>query len=829
MRNIVKLFVTLSILARGIPLFSQHTTLEGSIREEGSGDPIMYAHVFLKSLQAGTTSDTTGHFKLIITNQKKTDTLIISYLGYHTEKIFITPGTIQTFDIKLKPQFTQLQEFVVVAGDNPAWAVLNKVIENKKRNNPEARKSYSCEEYSKIRFDLNHFTEKIKQNVMLRPFDFIWNDVDTTADGVTYLPVLLVEKMIDHYYQQSRKETRDVVRGVNTTGLKGPKIMNFVEDLYLTPNLYDNFVVILDKSFPSPINDNYRNHYEHYLDSVMIDGINYYQITFQPKYKRELAFEGEMLIDPKTYALKKAEFRFDIMANVNFVRSYWVSQKYDKVDGTNWMPVESQVIGDFTVIENSADLTGFFGRKNSTYKNYIIDSAIPASVFKGPELVVQDDSVMDRTDDYWKNNRHVELTDKEAGIFSMVKKLEQDPAFTLRKNLIVAFTSGYVPVKKIDIGNFYTFYSYNVIEHSRLKFGFRTGKHLDWPVSFSAYGAYGTYDEKWKYGSSADWAFGKEKRMRKHIGASYKYDIEQLGRSFNQLEIDNILTSLVQYGGVTSRNYVTDFTAYIDNNLTTGLLSRVSYFNNSISPTRNTIFEKVIDGVTNPVSSYHASGVGVTLKFSYQNYDMNGKFYTSDSKVIFRKYPDLAMQWRWADKNAFASGMNFNKFNIQLKQNVRLQKLGYLQYYIEAGKTWGTVPYPYLNIPFGNQLVFQDDYAFNLMNFLEYASDQFTTLYVQHHFGGLILDHIPLINKLKWRNFIFARAYWGTLSAANNQQVYLFPENLHVLNNNGYYEAGFGIENIFKIARVDFTWRLTDPTAPGMYRFIVKPSFKLSF
>src|SRR6185503_735266 len=118
--------------------------------------------------------------------------------------------------------------------------------------------------------------------------------------------------------------------------------------------------------------------------------------------------------------------------------------------------------------------------------------------------------------------------------------------------------------------------------------------------------------------------------------------------------------------------YVTDFTAYVDNNLTTGLLSRVSYFNNSISPTRNTIFEKITDGITNPVSSYHASGIGVTLKFSYQNYDMNGKFYTNDSKVIFRKYPDLTMEWRWADKNMFASGMNFNKFNIQLKQNVRL-------------------------------------------------------------------------------------------------------------------------------------------------------------
>ena len=157
-----------------------------------------------------------------------------------------------------------------------------------------------------------------------------------------------------------------------------------------------------------------------------------------------------------------------------------------------------------------------------------------------------------------------------------------------------------------------------------------------------------------------------------------------------------------------------------------------------------------------------------------------------------------------------------------------MQKLGYFQYNLEAGKTFGTVPYPYLNIPFGNQLVLHDDAAFNLMNFLEYASDRYVTLHVQHHFEGLFFNRIPLINKLKWRELIFARAYWGGLSDANNQSIYLFPENLKALNK-GYYEVGFGIENIFKISRIDFTWRLTDTDAPGVYTFIVKPSFRLAF
>jgi hypothetical protein len=665
---------------------------------------------------------------------------------------------------------------------------------------------------------------------MLRPFYLILDCLDKKSDGVTYLPVLLVEKVIDHYYQHSPREYRDVVQGVNTTGLKGPKIMGFVEDLYLTPNIYDNFVVLLDKSFPSPINDNYNNHYNHYLlDSVMIDGSKFYQISFYPKHKHELAFTGEMLIDASAFAIKQVTLRFDIMANVNFVRSYWVSQKYEKVDEQNWMPVESQVIGDFTVVENSSEMTGFFGRKNSTYRKYKVDKPLSKEIFKGIETVVLVDSATERNSSYWEKVRHVELTNEENHVFDMVKRIEKDPAFILRKNLVLAFLSGYVPVGNIDIGNFYTFYSYNVVEHSRVKVGFKSDNDLNFPIKFSAYGAYGTFDKKWKYGGTADWAFG-QKKTRKHIGITYRNDIQQLGRSFNQLEIDNILTSLVQYGGTISRNYVRDFTAYLDNNWTTGLLTRFSYFDNNISPTRNRLFEEINDKAFSFVKSYTARGIGATLKFSYQKNDLDGKFYSSDeSKVVYRKFPDVAFEWQWADKRAFNSSVSFVKYNLSIKQNVRLQKLGYLQYYIEAGRTLGAVPYPFLNIPFGNQLVFQDDYAFNLMNFLEYASDKYALAYVQHHFGGLILDRIPLINRLKWRNFIFARAYWGSLSNQNSQTTYLFPMQLRPINTNGYYEVGFGIENIFKIARVDFTWRLTDRNAPDVYKFVVKPSFRLSF
>jgi hypothetical protein len=105
---------------------------------------------------------------------------------------------------------------------------------------------------------------------LFRPFDFIWDNVDTTDQGVRFLPVLLIEKAMQHYVRANPRSERTVVEGIQMTGLKGPKIIQFAEDMQFTPNLYENTVVILDKGFISPIHDNYKTHYNYYLiDSTL--------------------------------------------------------------------------------------------------------------------------------------------------------------------------------------------------------------------------------------------------------------------------------------------------------------------------------------------------------------------------------------------------------------------------------------------------------------------------------------------------------------------------------------------------------------------------------
>lgn len=811
---------------------AQTTVVEGVLKDEATESPLKLANLLFQGTDVGTTTNEEGYFILSIKNDLLTsDTLVFSSLGYEAKKVKITRGTTQNLEVFLMPSFFQLYEIDVLPGENAAWEIMRRIIANKDNHNPEKLNSYRSREYSKVRVDLNHFTEDIKKTVFFRPFDYMWENTQVSEDGIKYLPVLLIESAIDHYAQTSPRQKKDIVRGKNETGLVGPNIMSFVEDIVFAPNVYNNYVVILEKNFPSPINDNYKSNYLFYVkDSTTTQEGKNYRIVFKPKHKRELGFEGEMRVDSGSYAITEISLRFDIQANVNFVRSYYINQKYTKVDGEHYMLTESIVLADYTIVESMEDLTGFFGRKHSKYVDFSINTAIADSIFDGPQEVDFTDGYEDKDSIFWQNTRLSDYTEEDEKLIEMVDKLNSDPAFVFRKNLIVSFLDGYIPYGWLEIGDVYTFFSYNEIEKARLKFGFRINQELDLPVEVGLYGAYGTYDNKWKYNITTEWHIGQEKSTEQRIGFDYRYDINQLGRSYNNIDLDNILTSFVTIDGSASKFYVNDFNVNFEKNLTTGVSARINYFNSTTTPVNNGFFiENNGDDFTS-VNSYHISGLDFTLKFSHLFEDISGQFY--DLKDIvdrFRRYPDIAIKYTYSDQDLFATDFNFQKLKVNVRQQFRTRKLGYFTYNAEAGKTFGTAAYLYLDIPFANQQLLLDRMALNLMGFAEYVTDQYLYLQVGQHFDGLLLDRVPFVRNLKWRSFVFGKGYFGSLSDVNNNKTYAIPQETQALNA-PYYEVGFGLENILKFARIDFIWRISDmPIAPRSYYFLIKPSITWAF
>jgi hypothetical protein len=216
----------------------------------------------------------------------------------------------------------------------------------------------------------------------------------------------------------------------------------------------------------------------------------------------------------------------------------------------------------------------------------------------------------------------------------------------------------------------------------------------------------------------------------------------------------------------------------------------------------------------------------VNLRFAYKEKFVTGGF---NRMSIGTDYPIVEAEYTMGRKEILNSDFNYHKLKLSVNDNVKIKPKGSFNYSIEGGKVFNTLPFVLLKVPKGNETYYYNKYAFNNMGEYRFAADEYTQLSLTHYFEGLLLDRIPLVRKLKWRTLVTGRAFWGRLSENNQQfnrhmsitQAYPMP----------YVEVGGGIENIFKLFRVDAVWRLTHLDKPnsGLNRFNIYGSLQLKF
>ena len=334
----------------------------------------------------------------------------------------------------------------------------------------------------------------------------MWENIDTTENGVNYLPMLLTESSEEHFYRKNPRNKKEVVKGRRTFKFfQAPKIMEFVQDMYVNPNIYQNYVTILDRSFPSPINDFYKRNYNFLLDSGIhvIGGFPCHHIYFKPKSKSAVAFTGDMYIDTSSFAVVKTDLEFSVEANINFVRNYWIQQQYSFVDSTQWFLTSSRVIADFTVIENSKDMTGFFGKKSTEIQNIKINNPRKSNYYTSIDPIVSQDSAYVRDEAFWTEARQDTFSSEQQSLVKMIDRMNTDPKWKALVGGLKLLSEGWFPFRQIDVGNVFSFYSYNQYEGSRVKLGFRTNDKFSDQVKLSGYLAYGIGDDRFKGGGEA--------------------------------------------------------------------------------------------------------------------------------------------------------------------------------------------------------------------------------------------------------------------------------------------------------------------------------------
>lgn len=811
-----------------LPALGQKVRVSGHVTDAATGQPLPFVNVVFKGSGLGTVTDTLGHF--LLEAGRRFDSLQVSFTGYYPSTVPVRAGTTTGLDIALRPRSFELAEVRVRPGENPAWRILRKVVELKPTNAATAQSAYTYMAYHRVQFDLNNFTDKAKRNILLRPFDYIWDNADTTDKGVRYLPILMTENSERHAWRRQPEARRREVLGTRTYKFfRAPRIMEFVGDMHVDPDIYANNVVILDRTFPSPVNDNFRLYYRYVLsDSLHThDGRRCYHITYRPQGEADVAFRGTMLIDSLTYAVVQMDLEFSIEANVNFVRNYWIRQNFSLIEGKQWFLTRSQVIADFTVVENAKDLTGFFGRKTTTISDIVLGSAGPEALLRQAAPLTVADSAELRTDAFWQQARPDTFSTEERNLMTMVGRMNNDPRWKRTEALLRAIADNWVPLGPVELGDVLTFYTYNRYESHRVKLGLRTSEKFSRKWNLGGYLAYGIGDEKLKSMFEVGWQPSQRFGRHTRFGMQYRNDMVQPGRHHTVQPLDNVLNSFYKLTGSSrwlmhERLHVTAERQWL-----AGLTTRLTGFSEGFTAldSRFTLQDQVPTG---RISTLHNSGFGLTVRYCYGLGHLPGGYDEPVRGLFAPEWPIISLHLDVGIKGLWDGRFNYQHLRLKVEHRLRANRLGFLSILAEGGWIFGDVPWPLLYYPSANPLIINNSSSFNLLNFMEFGADRYVSLHLEHHFDGLFFNMIPWVNRLKLREVVFARGFYGTISTQNRNGEVRLPYGLKGTDV-PYVEVGFGIENIFKIASVNFSWRVTQTDQPDILRFIVKPGYNLRF
>lgn len=807
-------------------LFAQLTKVSGKITDATSGQALAFVNVVFQGTNIGSNSDFKGKFSIEIS--RPADTILVSLVGYKTQKIKIAQFKVQTINIKLEPSTFTFREVEIKPTENPAHIIMRKVIANKPRNNPELLKTSQYRVYNKIQIDINDYPANLKESFWFKGAEFIFNHADTTEDGRPYIPIFMTETASEIYTSADPFRKQEFITGSRISGIENASVSQFLGDLFQNVNVYDNYLPVFGKSFVSPLNDNFLRFYRYYLvDSVMLDNDRCYKIMLLPKRKQDLTFTGTLYIDDQTWALKRAEVRFNEEANINYVKSFEVVQNFTKPDGEHWYLESEKTIADVAPLENN-DNVGFFARKTSMYSDVKINQTFSDTVFNPKENITVLEQALNQNADFWDNQRGENLTAQEKSIFTMIDSLQQVKRLRNIKNLGKMMATGYLPWKKIDIGQYYTFFSWNPVEGKRIKLGGETSSRLSSRFQLRSSLAYGTLDQRFKTRNQFLFYLKKKNKHRNLLTITANSDVQQLSLSPTALQLDNILTSLLRRDTVVRfLTNVREFKAQFEYDWFQGFSNKIAISNRYYEALGVFAFERNSDDGLTKVSGVGTSEIQIVTRFAWKEKNLNGAFRRTQVKSRFPIIQsDIILgqaNMPWKSDN---SG-RYIKASLRITNSIKMNPLGYTNYSVELGKYWGNVPYLFLEIHQGSQTYAFDRLSFNMMRLFEFTSDQYAYVFLDHHFEGYFFNKVPLIRKLKWREVVSIRSVMGNISNSN-LALLNYPGGINPrIGNIPYIESGFAIENIFKIVRIDALWRLTHQKS-GVNPFGLRVSFQFN-
>jgi len=799
-----RLIILFCFFLAGENSLAQGKLLKGQVIDQHNEEPVPFASLRFRGSGAGRQADSSGAFIFRLSTYVN-DTLEITSVGYQD---FLLPVNTSQFTgdsvsiiVRMVPgKITG--EVVVRKKINRGLIMWRRIVKNKPLNDRYRFDNFSYELYNKLQLDLKNLNkEKLSQVKLLKPFNFILNNVDTT-EGYAALPSYLTEAISDYYYQKSPVRRKEVFRAVKTIGIKNESIGKLLGGMDQNVNFYNNFIPVFDKQFISPISDHGDAYYNYKVaDTQYVGGKRLIHFLFSPKRKGENTFEGDCWVHDTSFAIQKMSLRLGKEANLNFVEQLSLVQEYQLINDSTWFLAKDKFVVDISPIGKSA--ISFIGRKTTTYRNVVVnDPSVEEVLAKNRKIeeVVLPDTASLQSEDYWKEARHEQLSATERLIYRTIDTLLSLPAFKRYTRTLDFLGTGYLRVGNYTIGPWQNWISSNSVEGLRTRFDVSTNSSFNKKITFHGYAAYGSADRKWKGNFDAFWLPSKDPRM--FVFASYLNDFDYGQNYYDEISQDNIFAVAIRKNVPVKFLKVEEERVDVFKEWRSGFSLLLSGRRRIHEPVRNL-----------PSKDYFLSAKGETfnsfetslrLRFAYLEKFVENHFYRSS---LGSPYPIAELKFTRGISGIANSSYDYHKVSAGVSNYKKIPPFGSIYWNVFGGRTFGTLPYLYLDIAPGNETYYYNRFAFNMMNRFEFIHDRYAGLNFEHNFGNGIFRFVPFTRKLKFRQFWTAKTLWGSLSEKNRQLNFVVDAPFQSLDGRTYLELGTGVDNILKVFRLDVIWR----------------------
>lgn len=826
--------------------------IKGVITDSITNEPLMYITVQYEGKGVGSISNASGEYK--VETHKGWDELTFSAIGYTTKKVRFKPGT-KVLNVKLATSDVMLSEVVVKPKrekysrkNNPAVEFMKKVIANKKGLKLESNDYYQYQKYEKMKMSINNVTTEKLEKGIYKKFSFFKDQVEISPKThKMILPISIKETASHTIFRKDPQSKKTIIDGYNSNGIEeffstGDMLGTILNDVFSDVNIYDDDIRLLQSYFVSPIGKGAISFYKYYLmDTVMVDRQKCVHLTFVPQNSQDFGFTGHLyVLDDSTYAVKKCTMNLPKKTGVNFVDNLSIDQDFTQLPNGNWVLTDDDMTVELSFIKGTQ---GLEVERTTKYTDYKFDP-IEARLFRLRGSVIKEANMLNKSDEYWAKVRQVPLTAKESNMDVFMNRIEQIPGFkyvifgakALIENFVETGSKGHP--SKFDFGPVNTIVTSNYVNGTRFRLSGMTTGHFDPHWNFSGYGAYGTKDKKWFYQGQAAYSFNKRDYVlwefpKNYLAFKYSYDVMSPMDKYLETDKDNIFVGW-KWTKVDQMSYMRDATLTYELETNAGLSVKTMARHRNDQPAGILQYlkndgpvagEYDPNGTNTRVHDITTSELGVTLRYAPGETFVN----TKQRRVpVSFDAPIFSISHTLGVKGVLGGDYNFNLTEVSMRKRFWLGSWGKLDITLRGGAQWNTVPFPLLNLPMANlSYITQHNESFSLINNMEFLNDRYGSFAITYDMNGKLLNRLPLIKKLKWREAFRFRGMYGTLTEKNdpykshNDELFLFPmrdgvPTSHVMGNTPYLEASIGIYNIFKLIHIEYVRRLTYTDLPGV-------------